>query len=48
MLRGTSELAAVFLPLARRLTEATGASWPSALESATRRHLESRLGLVLP
>lgn len=48
VLRGTSELAAVFLPLARRLTEATGASWPSALESATRRHLESRLGLVLP
>lgn len=41
------ELAAVFLPRARRLAERIGMEWPSALEAATRRHLRERLGLVI-
>jgi hypothetical protein len=41
-------LAALFLPLARRLVERTGAAWPADFEAATRRHLQARLGLILP
>jgi predicted nucleotidyltransferase len=42
------ELARLFLPLARRLAEETGAAWPAEFEAATRRHLRDRLGLDLP
>lgn len=41
------ELAAIFLPRARRLAEQTGMAWPSGFEAATRRHLQARLGLSL-
>lgn len=42
------ELARLFLPLARRLADKTGAAWPVEFEAATRRHLNDRLGLILP
>jgi predicted nucleotidyltransferase len=41
------ELAAIFLPRARRLAERIGMAWPSAFEAATRRHLWERLGLSI-
>jgi predicted nucleotidyltransferase len=41
-------VARLFLPLARDLSERTGAPWPDALESALRAHLDSELGLKLP
>ena len=40
------ELAAIFLPRARRLAERVGMAWPAAFEAATRRHLETRLGVT--
>lgn len=42
------EIAAVFLPRARRLAERVGAEWPTVFEEATRRHLQVRVGLKLP
>ncbi len=39
-------LAALFIPLGRRLAEETGAPWPQALEAATRRHLADKLKLT--
>ena len=42
-----AELAAIFLPRARRCAERTGATWPSDFEAATRRHLWERLGLSI-
>lgn len=42
------EIAAVFLPRARRLAERVGAQWPSVFEEATRRHLLAQVGLELP
>ena len=41
------EIAAVFLPRARRLAAEVGADWPAAFEAATRRHLEQRVGLTI-
>jgi len=41
------EIAAIFLPRARRLVADVGAEWPAAFEAATLRHLEQRLGLVI-
>lgn len=41
------ELAAIFLPRARRLSDEIGGAWPSAFEAATRRHLRERLGLII-
>jgi predicted nucleotidyltransferase len=40
-------LTAIFLPRARRLAAATGTTWPSVFEAATRRHLKERLGLSI-
>lgn len=37
-----------FVPRARRLCEASGAAWPEAFWSATRRHLERTLGADWP
>lgn len=39
--------AGIFLPRARRLAADIGAAWPEAFEAATRRHLESKIGLRL-
>lgn len=47
ILRANREIAAAFLPRARRLAEKTGASWPAAFEAATRRHLREQAGLLL-
>jgi predicted nucleotidyltransferase len=47
VLAANAAIAAIFLPLARRLVAETGATWPSAFEAATRRHLQERLGLVI-
>lgn len=41
------ELAAIFLPRARRLAGQIGLEWPEAFEAATRRHLRDRLGVEL-
>lgn len=41
-------LAAIFLPRARRLAQRIGATWPQALEAATRAHLAKHLGVQLP
>jgi len=48
LLAANLEIAAVFLPRARRLAARIGAEWPTAFEDATRRHLQARLGLLLP
>jgi predicted nucleotidyltransferase len=42
------ELAAIFLPRARALSQRIGAPWPSTFERATREHLRTNLGLELP
>jgi len=42
---GHTALAALFLPRARRLAARIEAAWPEALEAATRRTLEARLGV---
>lgn len=44
LLAANAALLAVFLPRARRLAAEIGATWPAALESATRRHLERVFG----
>jgi predicted nucleotidyltransferase len=41
------ELAAIFLPRARRLGERIGMAWLAAFEAATRRHLQARLDVSL-
>lgn len=46
LLVANRELAALFLPIARRLAERTGAEWPAEFEAATRRHLQDRLGFA--
>jgi len=38
-------LARIFLPLAKKLATETGATWPSAFEDATRRHLARTVGM---
>lgn len=40
-------LAAIFLPLAKELATATGATWPAAFEAATRDHLARSIGLKI-
>jgi hypothetical protein len=47
-LAANQALAALFIPLARRLTAEVGGVWPQALEDATRRRLTDTLGLTLP
>ena len=42
-----AELAANFLPRARRLAMRVHMTWPSAFEEATKRHLQERLGLTI-
>jgi predicted nucleotidyltransferase len=44
LLAANMALAAIFLPRARRLAAEIDAEWPSALEGATRRRLESVFG----
>jgi hypothetical protein len=41
------ELAAIFLPRARRLATRAHMIWPSTFETATKRHLHERLGLTI-
>lgn len=48
IIAANAEVAAIFLPRARRLAAAAGADWPEAFEAATRRHLRRRVGLDLP
>jgi len=43
-LQANAAIARIYLPLARRLCEETGAAWPQALEDATRRRLQTALG----
>jgi predicted nucleotidyltransferase len=45
LIEAQQALAGVFLPRARRLAEEIGMAWPDALEGATRRSLEARLGI---
>lgn len=40
------EMADVFIPRARAMTERLGIKWPEAFHPATRRHLRERLKLV--
>lgn len=47
VLEANAALSAIFLPRARRLAARVGLPWPSAFESATKRHLRERLGLVI-
>jgi predicted nucleotidyltransferase len=47
LLTGDLALARAFLPRARLLADRLGAAWPEQFEEATRRHLESTLGLRL-
>jgi len=47
IIAANTELAAIFLPRARRLADQIGMAWPMVLEEATRRHLRERLGLVI-
>jgi hypothetical protein len=48
VINANSELAAIFLPRARRLADRIGMDWPHILERATREHLRTRLGVVMP
>jgi predicted nucleotidyltransferase len=41
-------LAALFLPLARRLCDEAGADWPAPFEEATRAMVQEQLGIVIP
>jgi predicted nucleotidyltransferase len=47
VIAANAELAAVFLPRARRVAERVGMAWPTVFEAATRRHLQQRLGMVI-
>jgi predicted nucleotidyltransferase len=46
LIAANQALAALFIPLARRLCEQAGAAWPEALEAATRRRLAETLELT--
>ena len=48
LLAANRALTAIFLPAARDLAAAIGAEWPTALEAATRRRLESFFGEPWP
>jgi hypothetical protein len=48
ILAAQNEIAAIFLPRARRLAAQIGMEWPAALETATRRHLQNNLNVTLP
>lgn len=48
ILAGNAALTAIFLPRARRLAASVGATWPDALEAATRAHILRNLGQTLP
>ena len=41
------ELAAIFLPRAKRLAAQVGMAWPAVFEAATKRHLRERLGVAI-
>lgn len=41
------QIAAIFLPRARRLAQRIGMAWPEAFEAATRRSLRARLGIAI-
>jgi hypothetical protein len=45
---GNLEVAAIFLPRARRLAAQIGMEWPQAFEDATRASLNRRLGVDMP
>jgi hypothetical protein len=47
VIAANAEVAAIFLPRARRLAAEIGATWPTAFEAATRRHLQERVGLAI-
>jgi len=47
IIAANAELAAVFLPRARRLAGKIGMEWPAVFEAATKRHLRDHLGLVI-
>lgn len=47
IIAANTELAAIFLPRARRLADRIGMEWPLAFETATKRHLRDRLGLLI-
>ncbi|WP_374655707.1 hypothetical protein [Phenylobacterium sp.] len=47
LLEAQRELATLFLPRARALTEALGAAWPAEFEEATRRRLRAALDLSI-
>lgn len=46
LIAANQALAALFIPLGRRLAQESGAQWPEALEAATRRHLAETLKLT--
>lgn len=48
IVRANLQLAAIFLPLARRMAADAEVQWPEAFEAATAAHLHSNLGLTLP
>jgi predicted nucleotidyltransferase len=47
IIAANAELAAIFLPRARRLADKVGTEWPAVFEEATKRHLRDHLGLVI-
>ena len=47
IIAANAELAAIFLPRARRLADKIGMEWPAVFETATKRHLHDRVGLVI-
>lgn len=48
IIAANAEVAAIFLPRARRMAAVTGADWPEAFEAATRKYLREGVGLELP
>ena len=48
IIAANNELAAIFLPRARRLAAEVGLEWPEAFEIATREHLARNLQVTLP
>jgi predicted nucleotidyltransferase len=47
VIAANAELAAVFLPRARRLGQRIGMTWPAVFEAATKQHLKAHLGLAI-
>jgi hypothetical protein len=47
LIKANVELAAIFLPRARRLAQEIGMPWPAVLEEATKRHLRERMGVTI-